>query len=866
MLPIARGLFSSLRAGPRPSGRLLKLRPPPIAKSSSALGQFRQFSSTRPKSARYFRFEVDPEQPLNYRRWSTGTQVFGGIVVLSVAYYVTHLETVPETGRRRFMDVGPKFETMMAEQSHHQLLEEFRGKILPPDHPLTQAVRDIVTRILDASNLGSLKADSTLKQQAGTPIEDSWHADVQTREGPVPGSGQREWRLIVVHDPKIVNAMASFGNIVVFTGIIPVARDEDGLAAILGHEIAHVVARHTSERYSSMKVLIAFATLLEVLGLDVGVARFLTTYLLELPNSRTQELEADVIGLRLSAKACYNPEAAPEMFNRMGKLEQAQGARLNVDFLYTHPTSESRVKMLEAFIPEARSIRANSSMCIGMQEQFESFQEATGPPDHPALMNPLKVAIIGGGPSSFYVASRLLSLVPPTGTQQLRAHIYDRLWSPHGLVRYGVAPDHPEVKNCTHKFDQAAQDPRLKFFGNVNIGGPTTSSPSAISVPIESLLSKYTHLVLGTGCTIPVLHSALPPSERCIPALEVVHWYTNHPSKPKAPPIDEAQHVSIIGQGNVSLDIARILLSRPEDLKQYDIPERVLSHLAKSTVKRVSIIGRRGPYEVAFTAKELRELLDLPGVVMDPLQPEMLQWRGDMKPTRQQSRIVSLLERGSKEKAKGPGDGFKSWSLEFFRSPTGVVPTPHSVSSNLELSLAHTTLDAKNKAVPTGATSILPTDLIITSLGHRSEPTAHWYDPGLGHVRNVSGRVIDERGNVLKNVYTSGWASTGAKGVLATTMMNAYDVAQTLLSDAREPMPEARAVMNGKVEEGTLDELPDEVKRGLETSRVITYESWKRIDEEETRRGTALRGKERERMEWNEVERYLQDAQRFNSR
>lgn len=395
----------------------------------------------------------------------------------------------------------------------------------------------------------------------------------------------------------------------------------------------------------------------------------------------------------------------------------------------------------------------------------------------------------------------------------------------------------------------------------MNIGGQAASSPSAISVPIESLLSKYTHLVLGTGCTVPVLHSALPPSGRCIPALEVVHWYTNHPSKPMAPPIDEARHVSIIGQGNVSLDIARILLARPEDLKQYDIPERVLSHLAKSTIERVSIIGRRGPYEVAFTAKELRELLDLPGVVMDPLRPEILQPREGMKPTRQQSRIVSLLERGSK-KIKGTGESSKTWSLEFFRSPTGVVSTPHSVSSKLELGLAHTILDANNKAVPTGATSILPTDLIITSLGHRSEPTAHWYDPGLGHVRNVSGRVIDERGNILRNVYTSGWASTGAKGVLATTMMNAYDVAQTLLSDAREPVPEARSVMN-EVNEATLDELPEEVKRGLETSRVITYDTWKRIDEEEMRRGTALRGKERERMEWNEVERYLQETRRI---
>ena len=301
-----------------------------------------------------------------------------------------------------------------------------------------------------------------------------------------------------------------------------------------------------------------------------------------------------------------------------------------------------------------------------------------------------------------------------------------------------------------------------------------------------------------------------------------------------------------------------MLLSRPEDLRRYDIPERVLFHLAKSTVKHVSIIGRRGPYEAAFTAKELRELLDLPGVVMGQLSPEILQPKEGIKPTRQQSRVVSLLQRGSKATLEGPSEDFRSWSLEFFRSPTGVVPTPNSASSNLELSLAHTTLDPNNKAVPTGATSILPTDLIITSLGHRSEPTAHWYDPGLGHTRNVSGRVVDERGNVLRNVYTSGWASTGAKGVLATTMMNAYDVAQTLLSDAQNPVPEARSVMSGGVKEASLEELPEEVERGLDSSRVITHGTWKRIDEEEVRRGTALGGKERERMDWNEVDKYLQ--------
>jgi len=276
------------------------------------------------------------------------------------------------------MDVSPKFEIKMAKESHEELLNEFRGKILSPDHPLTQAVREVVARILEASNLGSLKAEPAFIQQVGASIEDLWHADVQASDDPVPGSGGREWRLMVVNDPKVVNAMASFGNIVVFTGIIPVAKDEDGLAAILGHEIAHVVARHNAERYSSMKVLLAFATLLEVLGLDVGVARFLTTFFLDLPNSRKQELEADLIGLRLSANACYNPDAAPAMFARLGQLEKVQGKRLNVDFLYTHPTSENRVKILQGLLPEARLIQTSSPMCIGMQEQFQSFQETVG--------------------------------------------------------------------------------------------------------------------------------------------------------------------------------------------------------------------------------------------------------------------------------------------------------------------------------------------------------------------------------------------------------------------------------------------------------------------------------------------------------
>jgi adrenodoxin-NADP+ reductase len=505
-------------------------------------------------------------------------------------------------------------------------------------------------------------------------------------------------------------------------------------------------------------------------------------------------------------------------------------------------------------------------------------------------MGPLKLAIVGGGPSSFYVASRLLSLIPPThpSASKLRVHIYDRLWAPHGLVRYGVAPDHPEVKvsyqvslwrsligpnvacskNCVHKFDGAATDNRLRFFGNVNIGAQTSASPSALPLELSSLFRHYTHLVFATGCTVPLLHSALPPSTHCTPALSLVHWYTDHPSRPQPPPLDKVQHVSIIGQGNVSLDIARMLLTSPSVLQTYDIPEHVLEVLRRSNVKHVSIIGRRGPFQAAFTTKELREMVNLTEASMVPINQRLLTPTPGEPLTRQQSRTLQLLQKGSKQKY---GTTPKTWSLDFFRSPTGLA-LPVDSSRPATLSLAHTALDpATNHAVATSETSALTTDLVVTSLGHRADPLHPYYDPGLGHVRNVSGRVVGVDGSVLRNVYASGWAAMGARGVLASTMLDAHAIADTVLSDwsgvqGPSAVPVVRPdvaksaveVMAGGLTEGDgdLERIPAEVSRGLEDGLVTTYEDWKRVDAEEIRRGEAS-GKERERMGWEEARQFL---------
>ncbi|KAF5367151.1 hypothetical protein D9758_004060 [Tetrapyrgos nigripes] len=497
-------------------------------------------------------------------------------------------------------------------------------------------------------------------------------------------------------------------------------------------------------------------------------------------------------------------------------------------------------------------------------------------------MRPMKLAVVGGGPSAFYVASRILSLLPK---DNVNIHIYDRLWAPHGLVRYGVAPDHPEVKNCVHKFDEAARDPRLKFFGNINIGiKPSTTVPRSLHLPLSALLSNYTHLLFASGCTLPTLHPALLPSSYCIPALSLVHWYTQHPSQPPPPPLEHVHHVSVIGAGNVSLDVARMLLCPPSHLQSYDVPQSVMSVLSRSAVKHVSIIARRGPLEAAFTTKELRELMSLPNASMRPINPSLLEAPPGVKLSRQQSRMMDVLKKGSQN---AWGTTPRTWSLDFFRSPTGLaLPPPESPrNAPAELTLAHTTLapDPDNpsvmRAVPTGETSTLSTSLVVTSLGFKADPTPFpdLYDPKSAHLRVHAGRVLTASGKPLKNVYSSGWAAMGAKGVLAATMMDAYAVADVVLSDLMDTGGDVRTmavtpntesdgelemqeigdeVLKLSAEPPDMEKPPEEVINGVEEKKVVTYDDWKKIEAEEVKRGDKA-GKERERMEWDEVHQFL---------
>ncbi|KAH8105371.1 peptidase family M48-domain-containing protein [Cristinia sonorae] len=354
------------------------------AKSKFVPLQTRYFSSNHPHQNRYVRFGGEKGSGgggggFSVKELRTGYGVVFILAGTGALYYVLHLEQVPETGRWRFMDVSPKYETELAEESRQQLLHEFKGKILPADHPLTRHVRRVVTRLLDANDLGTLRSSGLprrLQHQHQSDPDGLWNPDAEEvgrTEDVAPGVGGREWELLVVNDDKVVNAMASYGNVIVFTGILPVAKDEEGLAAILGHEIGHVVARHNSERYSQTKIFIGLAYLLNILGLDFGFSQLALTLLYQLPNSRAHEYEADKIGLSICAKACYDPRASPAMFDRLRKFEGRTW-----DFMSTHPAGEKRIKQLEAMLPQAYELRAASPACGGMGDAFGAFSEVFG--------------------------------------------------------------------------------------------------------------------------------------------------------------------------------------------------------------------------------------------------------------------------------------------------------------------------------------------------------------------------------------------------------------------------------------------------------------------------------------------------------
>ncbi|MGH2625281.1 MAG: FAD-dependent oxidoreductase, partial [Anaerolineales bacterium] len=390
---------------------------------------------------------------------------------------------------------------------------------------------------------------------------------------------------------------------------------------------------------------------------------------------------------------------------------------------------------------------------------------------------PLRVAVIGAGPSGFYAAEHLLSAKGAV----VEVDLFDRLPTPYGLVRYGVAPDHQKIKSVTAAYDKTAANSRFRFFGNVEIGK---------HLSIEDLSHVYHQVLFTTGAqTDRQLGIPGEDLEGSYAATEFVAWYNGHP--------DYTQHqfdltqtaAAVVGVGNVAVDVTRILLRTPEELAKTDIADYALEALRESRVKEVHMLGRRGPAQAAFTNPEVRELGELPAadVVIRPDEAELdelskaeLDRTGD----RTELRKVQILQEFAARPLTGKP---KKLFLRFLVSPVELIGKDGHVAG---MRLVHNVLGATAagslSAKPSDRFEELAVGLVFRSVGYRGVPL-----PGVpfheqwGVILNEKGRVLDPASKQpVTGLYAAGWIKRGPTGVIGTNKPDAGETVQQMLADA----------------------------------------------------------------------------------
>ncbi|KAL9875428.1 LOW QUALITY PROTEIN: NADPH:adrenodoxin oxidoreductase, mitochondrial-like [Glossina fuscipes fuscipes] len=399
-------------------------------------------------------------------------------------------------------------------------------------------------------------------------------------------------------------------------------------------------------------------------------------------------------------------------------------------------------------------------------------------------LNTAKICIVGAGPAGFYAAQYLLKHL-----KDCQVDLIEKLPVPFGLVRFGVAPDHPEVKNVINTFNKTAMSPRFQFFGNVSLGRDVT---------LQQLRSWY-HVVLLTYGADKDRQLDIPNENEktVLSAREFVGWYNGLPGAENLQPDLSGDSITIIGQGNVAIDVARILLRPIDDLKKSDITCYALDVLASSNIKKVYLVGRRGPLQVAFTIKELREMLKLRLVstIWKSEDFECIKEIVDTLP-RTRKRLVELMLKSLNEQQKIQVENDKQFLPIFLRSPKFL--------NGREVTFTINKLE-QGRALPTNGTEMVKTDLILRSIGY--EPSCA--DAGI-HIKS----------GWDTGLYVAGWLASGPNGVILTTMNNAFMVAKAIRDDI--------TIGNLKVEEAKPG-----VAEWLKTKAVVKWEGWNKIDLEE---------------------------------
>ncbi len=449
--------------------------------------------------------------------------------------------------------------------------------------------------------------------------------------------------------------------------------------------------------------------------------------------------------------------------------------------------------------------------------------------------SPIRIAVIGSGPAGFYAAGHLLKDSGAGGHSaggsgagghsiNFEVDMIERLPTPWGLVRSGVAPDHPKIKSVTRIYEKTAAHPRFRFFGNIVFGE---------HVSREELLAHYHAIVYATGTPVDrplgIPGEDLPGSHA---ATDFVGWYNGHPDHTDLEvDLRSAERAVVIGNGNVAIDVARMLVLAPSELAPTDTADHALEVLAESRVSEVVIVGRRGPAQAAFTNPELLELGELADadVIVDPaeLDRALAVHDSGAEENITSRRNVEILRSYSE---RPPAGHAKRIVLRFLLSPISLIPDEHGRLGAVEL--VHNELvfapDGGLRASPTEERESIPAGLLFRAIGYRGIPLPGVpFDGRRGVIPNDGGRVLDPAGGVpLRGEYAVGWIKRGPSGVIGTNKKDAQETVDAIFADARTDGGglNVPACSEGAAIERLLHERQPE---------LVSYDGWASIDRHE---------------------------------
>jgi len=440
--------------------------------------------------------------------------------------------------------------------------------------------------------------------------------------------------------------------------------------------------------------------------------------------------------------------------------------------------------------------------------------------DSPSTSRKKKIAVIGSGPAAFYASNELLKQSDP----RIEIDMFERLPTPYGLVRGGVAPDHQNIKAVIKIYERTAQKKGFRFFGNVTFGTDVTK---------KELLNIYDCIIYATGCESD-RHLNIPGEQlkNIHSATEFVGWYNGHPDYTELEFDFSGKSVAIIGMGNVAIDVARILVRSTDELAQTDIADAALEKLKHSQIKDIYLIGRRGPVQAAFTSIEARELLTLseaqPQVKAEDLELDEAS-RSLLESPNHQGQVLNIkylnmMVEPQTSKPKTIHFLFKSSPIELF-GDQGKIQSIHLAKNDLVV-----TEDGRIKAIPSSETFHLETELVFRSIGYIGTPLPDVsFDEEKGIIPNIAGKVIDGQGEILPREYVTGWAKRGPTGVIGSNKKDALETIHKLLED----LPHFTS--NAPHDESE----PDPTLQLMQSKRIdfVSFSDWKLLDHYEIESG-----------------------------